>query len=77
MGQQRRFIAPASLVGCGEVRTASIEALGFMLALVKNETTHTKFSTIFQCNTISFIDAVRASPHIWSPPFLQATLLTN
>ncbi len=33
-------IMSASLVVCGEVRTASIEALGFPFALVKNATTH-------------------------------------
>jgi hypothetical protein len=56
------LIVFASLVGCGEARTASIEAVGFN-EHVGQQHDNTKFSTSFQRNTTSLIDAVRASPH--------------
>jgi hypothetical protein len=51
-----------TLVGCGEARTASIETVGFNKH-VGQQHDNTTFSTSFQCNMTSLIDAVRASPH--------------
>ncbi len=65
------------MVGCGEARTASNEAIGFNVGFGQQRNNKQSFLTFFLWNTTSFLDAVRASPASYQFTARYRVVLSN